>query len=275
MRLSTAYHPQTDGQTERLNQCLETYLRCFVHTCPTKWKQWLSLAEFWYNSSIHSALGTTPFQALYGYSPRHLGLSPEMIGPVVPDLNEWLSERSLMQDLIRQHLLRAQARMKRQSDKHRSKRTFNVGEWVFLKLQPYTQSSVARRSSQKLAFRFFGPYRITEKIGNVAYRLALPPTAHNHPVFHVSQLKKSHGDEPITSELPSPDVEYQVPEKVLQRRRTSGDHPVEQVLIKWSVMPPSLATWECYEQVHQQFPRAPTWGHAGSKEGGNVSTVHH
>ena len=176
-----------------------------------------------------------------------------MVGATVPDLNEWLSERSLMQDLVRQHLLRAQARMKKQSDKHRSKRTFEIGDWVFLKLQPYAQASVAQRSSQKLAFRFFGPYRVEAKIGNVAYRLALPPSSQIHPVFHVSQLKKSNGNEPVTSEPPSSDVQFQVPEAVLQRRWTSGDHPVEQVLIKWSMMPATLATWEPYEQLRHQF----------------------
>lgn len=58
--MSSAYHPQSDGQTERLNQCLETFLRCFVHACPVKWSKWLSVAEYWYNTSFHSALGRTP-----------------------------------------------------------------------------------------------------------------------------------------------------------------------------------------------------------------------
>lgn len=69
LNMSSSYHPQTDGQTERLNQCLETYLRCMVHSCPTKWAHWISLAEFWYNSTFHSAHGLTPFQALYGHPP--------------------------------------------------------------------------------------------------------------------------------------------------------------------------------------------------------------
>ena len=133
LRMSSSYHLQTDGQTERVNQCMETFLRCFVHACPTKWIQWLSLAEFWYNTSCHSALGRSPFEVLYGHSPRHFGLdSASAIS--VPDLSDWLHEREVMQGLVKQHLLRAQERMKRQADKGRSKRCFNVGDSVFLKL---------------------------------------------------------------------------------------------------------------------------------------------
>jgi hypothetical protein len=68
--LMSSYHPQTDGQTERLNQFLEAFLRCSVHSCPKQWSKWLSVAEFWYNTSHQTAIGLTPFQALYGHSPR-------------------------------------------------------------------------------------------------------------------------------------------------------------------------------------------------------------
>lgn len=79
LSMSSSYHPETDGQSERVNQCLEGYLRCFAHACPTKWIQWLSLAEFWYNTSPHSALGKSPFEVLYGTSPRHLGISADSL----------------------------------------------------------------------------------------------------------------------------------------------------------------------------------------------------
>jgi hypothetical protein len=98
-----------------------------------------------------------------------------------------------MQNLVKQHLLRAQARMKKQANKGRSERTFAVGDMVFLKLQPYVQSSVSRCSNNKLCFRFFGPFKIIKRIGAIAYQLTLPPSNVVHDVFHVSQLKLSPG----------------------------------------------------------------------------------
>jgi transposase InsO family protein len=105
--MSSSYHPQTDGQTERLNQCLEAFLRCTVHACPKQWKKWLPLAEYWYNTTFQSALGHTPFEVLYGHPPRQLGI----IDPqdcVVPELAAWMTERSLLSSLIHQQLQRAQ-----------------------------------------------------------------------------------------------------------------------------------------------------------------------
>lgn len=187
LRMSTPYHPATDGQTERVNQYLETFLRCFVHSCPKKWSSWLALAEYWFNTSWHSAHGKSPFFVLYGHDPRHWGIEAASASPVT-DLNTWLSERVEMTALIRQHLLRAQMRMKHQADKGRSERILAVGDSVYIKLQPYVQSSVARRACHKLSFRYFGPFLIQERVGQVAYRVALPETSQIHPVFHISQL---------------------------------------------------------------------------------------
>lgn len=188
----------------------------------------------------------------------------------LPELSRWLKERELMLQLVHQHLLRAQTRMKRQADKRHSERSFAVGDMVFVKLQPYVQSSVARRAHQKLAFRFFGPYRVLSRIGAVAYKLELPPSGSVHPVFHVSQLKASACDQVVSSSVPTYLVEFQVRAQILQTRWTAGAHPVQQVLVQWSQMLASLATWESLEELRRQFPRAPAWGHAGSKAGGDV-----
>ncbi|XP_066341562.1 uncharacterized protein [Miscanthus floridulus] len=161
--------------------------------------------------------------------------------------------------------------MKRQADKHRVDRQFAVGDSVFLKLQPYVQSYVARRAHHKLSFKFFGPFRIVERIGKVAYKLLLPPGASIHPVFHVSQLKNSPGSQPVSASLPSDLVQFQVPVRIVQHRWSAGTHPIEQVLVEWSHMPPALATWESVEQLRQQFPRAPGWGQAVAQDRGNVS----
>jgi hypothetical protein len=92
LRMSSSYHPQSYGQIERVNQCLETYLCCFTHACPNKWKEWIPVVEFWYNNCFHSALGPSPFEALYGRKPRTLGIDPSTTAS--GNLDQWLRERA-------------------------------------------------------------------------------------------------------------------------------------------------------------------------------------
>jgi hypothetical protein len=133
--------------------------------------------------------------------------------------------------------------MKMQADKNRTKRSFSVGAWVYIKLQPYIQTSVASRANQKLSFRFFGPYQIIEKIGSVAYKLQLPASSSIHPVFHVSQLK---GVVPVThTATPLPDAldGLQVPHRILQKPVASSGADVRlQALIQWTGLLAALPT---------------------------------
>lgn len=103
-----------------------------------------------------------------------------------------LSAREAIIQLIKFHIARAQQRMKDVANKHRSDRSFEVGDWVYLKLQPYRQVSVASRTFNKLAAKYYGPYVVEAKIRAVAYRLLLPSDVLIHPTFHVSQLKRCH-----------------------------------------------------------------------------------
>jgi len=272
LRMSTSYHPQTDGQTERVNQCLETFLRCFVNSCPSKLLDWLSSAEYWYNTLAHSAIGCSPFEALYGYAPRSLGLPSVQCSGA--DISQWIQEKQLMNRLLQQHLHCAQHHMKMQADKGRSDRSFQVGDSVYLKLQPYVQSSLAPRANQKLAFKFFGPYKVIGKVGPVAYKLQLPSSTSIHNVFHVSQLKQAIPKTGQVSHLiPDLDVSCQFPEQVLAKKMVSkGVHSVQQVLVKWSGWPASLATWEDMEALLQRFPAAPAWVQAGPLHEGSYSS---
>lgn len=130
-------------------------------------------------------LGCPPFKALYGYEAR-FGAIPVLEQASQPELIEVLKEREAHLILLKQRLAAAQNRMKTQADKKRSDREFQVGDQVLLKLQPYAQVSVVNRPYPKLAFKFFGPYRVQERIGAAAYRLELPEGSQVHPVFHVS-----------------------------------------------------------------------------------------
>uniref|UniRef100_A0A8R7UTR2 Tf2-1-like SH3-like domain-containing protein n=1 Tax=Triticum urartu TaxID=4572 RepID=A0A8R7UTR2_TRIUA len=155
-----------------------------------------------------------------------------------------------MTALIRDHLLRAQSRMKMQEDKHRSDRVFHPGDWVFLKLQPYMQQSVSRRSNHKLGFKFFGPYQVLARVGAVSYLLALPPSSKIHPVVHVSLLKPA--DPPVAGTDTGDSLQYAAvatqasrPVQVLQSRLVRfGGGTRRQYKIAWSGLPLTMATWE-------------------------------
>jgi hypothetical protein len=187
LSMSSAYHPQIDCQTERVNQCLEMYLRCAVSSTPKQWSKWLSLAELWYNSSYHTSLKCSPFKALW-VDPS-MGAVPDPMATDNSEVSVTLTKRKHFTDLLKDHLARAQNRMNLEADTKRSSRQFQVGESVLLKLQMYVQSLIVIRPCPKLALKYFGPYKIIKRIGTVTYKLELPSTSQVHPVSHVSQLK--------------------------------------------------------------------------------------
>ena len=278
VQLSTAYHSETDGQSKRLNQCVEQYLRCMCFLKPKSWVNWLSLGEWWYNTSYHTAIGMTPFQAMYGYSPP--GFSWDASSKAhVATVQALLKDREQLSRLMIDQLQKAQQRMKHYADRDRVDRQFQVGDEVYLKLQPYRHTSLALRKNLKLSSKYYGPYPVISRIGAVAYKLKLPDTSKLHPVFHVSLLKKKIGAQTVASIAPpETDVDGHplvYPAAVLDKRIVKrNNQAVTQLLVVWSNLGIENATWEDYTVLHSQFPSFDPWGQGSTKGWGNVMILH-
>ena len=156
-------------------------------------------------------------------------------------------------ELLRTNLVATQNRMKQVYDKKHTDKELVVGDWVYLKLQSYKQGSVERRTNHKLSPRFFGPYRVLERIGAVAYRLELPPGSRVHLVFHISLLKKKVGDQEIVVAQP-PYWELfstQEPTEILATRVLAER---EEILVRWKGSTKEEASWETKETLLNHDP---------------------
>jgi hypothetical protein len=188
-------HPQTGGQTERVNQILEDMLRAYVLSYGAKWEDCLPFAEFSYNNSYQASLQMAPFEALYGRKCRtplnwsETGES-QVFGPDI------IREAEEQVQLIRNRLKAAQSRQKSYADSRRRPISFQVGDFVYLRVTPL-KGMQRFHVKGKLAPRYIGPYKILERRGAMSYKLELPPKLSEfHDVFHVSQLRKCYrGDD--------------------------------------------------------------------------------
>ncbi|KAL0539731.1 hypothetical protein IC582_023947 [Cucumis melo] len=256
---STAFHPQTDGQTERLNQVLEDMLRACALEFPGSWDSHLHLMEFAYNNSYQATIGMAPFEALYGKCCRSPVCWDEvgeqrLMGPeLVQSTNEAIQK-------IRSRMHTAQSRQKSYADVRRKDLEFEVGDKVFLKVAP--MRGVLRFEKRgKLSPRFVGPFEILERIGPVAYRLALPPSLSTvHDVFHVSMLRKYVSDpshvvdyEPLEIDENLSYVEQ--PVEVLAREvKTLRNKQIPLVKVLWRNHRVEEATWEREDDMRSRYP---------------------
>ncbi|KAF2295039.1 hypothetical protein GH714_031194 [Hevea brasiliensis] len=179
---------------------------------------------------------------------------------------------------LKSHLSRAANQMKQYVDLKRRDVEFQVGDHVYLKLQPYRQQSVSKRASQKLASRYFGPYRVLERVRKLAYKLELPAGSKVYPVFHVSLLKQHIGDTfPVSDVLPllSDDGEAILePATILDTRWIRrGSRTIQESLVLWKHLPQEDATWENSVELQVRFPNLNLEDKVPFKGGSNDGTL--
>ena len=264
--MSTAFHPQTDGQTERINALLEQYLRGYCNYQQDNWLDFLSLAEFSHNNKISSTTGMTPFFANYGFHPRwELMPAPDAPKPNNKAVESFVDKLRDLEQHIMAEIKWANAAYSEQADKHRSAPpNLKIGDEVWL----LSRNIRTQRPSRKLDFKRLGRFKILERIGTHAYKLDLPPTMKVHPVFHVSLLEPVATDPLPGQVVPPPppvivdnEIEYEV-EDILDSRR---HYRKLQYLVQW--VGESTPTWEPYgnlehcgrliRKFHETYPKKP------------------
>jgi len=248
-KLSTAYHPQTDGQMERINQELEQYLRVFINHRQEQWPDWLEMAEFAYNNKIHVATKTLPFKANYGQDPR-MGFERRRKGKYEA-AGKFVEKMKKIQEEAKAVLGKAQEEMKKFGDRRRGKREkYKVGDLVLLSTKDLKWQMKGKKS-EKLTERFMGPYKVKGIISSNAIELELPNSIKIHPVVNVSRVRlyKSQvkGQKKI---LPKPVIieeeeEFEV-EKILNKRMVRRK---EKFLVRWKDYTVGEDTWENRENL--------------------------
>ncbi|KAD6796106.1 hypothetical protein E3N88_07002 [Mikania micrantha] len=260
LNISTAYHPQTDGQSERTIQTLEDMLKACIIDFGGSWDDHLPLVEFSYNNSYHASIGMPPYEALYGWRCRTPvccgGVGQKEVGSkaAVSDLTEKLQ-------LVRARMKAAQDRQKSYADKRRRPIEFDVGDQVLLKVSPW-KGIIRFGKRGKLSPRFIGPFRILARVGNVAYRLELLDELSGiHPTFHVSHLRKCLVDD--VAYVPLNDIEVDERLNYIEEPMAIGDtkekqlrnKTIRQVKVQWKHRKGSEATWETEDELKRLYPQ--------------------
>ncbi|QRW24417.1 Retrotransposable element Tf2 protein [Rhizoctonia solani] len=239
---SSAYHPQSNGQTERVNPSIEHFLRAYLGVNQRDWTKWLPMAEFAYNNAVHSSTGKTPFKALYGWEPT---LTPSNIPTDVPEADELAQTMEAQWKEVELALWQAKQRMT--AGESGSLTEFKIGEEAWLDAKNVNLKTL----SPKLTEQHLGPFKVTEKISDRAYRLELPPTMRIHNVFYMGLLSKVKRDNKHAFENRPPPVtvdgeeEYEV-EGITNAEERNGKWFFQ---VKWKGYGSKENTWEPQENL--------------------------
>ncbi|GJW20065.1 putative reverse transcriptase domain-containing protein [Tanacetum coccineum] len=257
--MSTAYHPQTDGQSERTIQTLEDMLRACVIDFGKGWVNHLPLVEFSYNNSYHASIKAAPFEALYGRKCRSPVCWTEVGEAQIlgPELIQETTERIIQ---IKQRMQAARDRQKSYADLKRKPMEFQVGDKVMLKVSPW--KGVVRFGKRgKLNPRYVGPFKVLGKVGEVAYKLELPEELSRvHNTFHVSNLKKCYADEPLAvpldglhfdDKLQFVEEPVEIVDREVKRLKRSR---IPLIKVRWNSKRGPEFTWEREDQFKKKYP---------------------
>ncbi|KAJ9514278.1 hypothetical protein QJQ45_012213 [Haematococcus lacustris] len=278
---STAYHPQSDGQTERTNQIVEEMLRHYILPTQEDWPRHLAFAEFAIDNSWQESIQSTPFLVNYGQSPitpvLHKLPRPCLSPSAESFAKKWEHEVKHAQECMRV----AQDRQQRYANKRRRDVTFSVGDSVLLSTKNLRN---APGRARKFLPRYVGPFKVTGKLGEAAYRLELPPTMSRlHPVFHVSLLKKYTGSQgfhpPPVMEWLEDAPHYEV-HSLLSHRQVRFKKRME-YLVKWTGYDDTYNTWEPEAmlagapQILSRRIRKPHFSRVTEEVNGGLLPAHH
>ena len=250
LALSTAFHPQTDGQTERMNRTLEEMLRTYTNYKQNDWDEWLSALEFAYNNAKQASTKFTPFELDLGRhpnTPTSLTNNKTQVAAVDNFLEQWETNIKIAKDM----LTLAQQRQIQYANEKRKHIEYKVGNKILLSTKNFTTSTDKNRPTKKLTPKFVGPFKILEEISGTAYKVELPHNMKIHPVFHVSLLKPyKETDNFVRQTPPLPEIidekeEYEV-ETILDKNIVKRKI---YYLVKWKGYPSYDATWEPAENL--------------------------
>ncbi|XP_077953086.1 uncharacterized protein LOC144390462 [Gasterosteus aculeatus] len=266
VKLTSGYHPETNGQTERLNQELGKYLRGYCLQHPHDWSRYVAWAEYAQNSTFHSSLRLTPFQCVLGYQPPLFPWDTRP-GPV-PAVEDWFQRSGEVWETAHRHLRQAASTQKKFADRRRRPApSYQTGQRVWLS----TRNLKLRLPCRKLWPRYIGPFKITHRINPVTYRLLLPKHYRISSAFHVSLLKPVHAS-PLHPSLPTPtppaplEIDggpaYAITAVLDSKRLRDGLH----YLVDWEGYGPEKRSWipardvlsqELIEEFHRMRPDRP------------------
>jgi hypothetical protein len=286
-RFSTAFHPQTDGQTERVNQILEQYLRSYCSYQQDDWAELLPLAEYAYNTAVSESTKVSPFEVNYGFAPRTTWAAKVVPRRENEGSNTLYEGWKALWQQVRESLERAQARQRKWFDKKRQPAPeYSTLEDVAAgrakvadKVMLNRQNIKTKRPTEKLDHKFFGPFVVKRKVGQRAYELELPARMKIHPVFYVGLLEpyRESTDPSRKQDPPLPDeVEGElsfVVDRIVDSRWVGparGKHPKRyvQYMVVWAGYGPEENSWEPYEvlqgtaeealrEYHKKYPKRP------------------